>query len=483
MNSMRERAGSLGICPEPFFSGGGKKAPGLLLACFFLLISAAPAAEVDWGAVEEEAGRLLSRYIQINTTNPPGNETAAARFFQEKFSQEGISAQVLESQPGRGIVYARLEGTGEKKAVVLLNHLDVVPASKEDGWQVDPFAGVIRDGYVYGRGAVDCKGVGVVEFLAMALLKRSGRVLKRDVVFLGTADEEVGGKWGAGWFVENHFNLIADAEFLLNEGGGIRIEEKGRTYYVDVAEKAPCWIRMEATGPAGHGSVPLPETAVVRLIRALEKIRLYETKIKVVPVVQKFFSALAEKQAPEKQKLWQNLASALQDPEFRREFTANPLYNALVRNTIALTVLRGSSKINVIPARAVAELDCRLLPGEDPQAFVNELKRVVGDPRIRFSVLLNFPPLASEAGTELFRAIERVAARRDPGALVIPAVLSGFTDSHYFRRKGIVSYGFTALALKEEDFHRIHGVDERIPLQSLREGVRTLLEVLEELGQ
>jgi acetylornithine deacetylase/succinyl-diaminopimelate desuccinylase-like protein len=455
-----------------------------LYLCFFLALFAlqvAWATEIDWGAVEKEAGEMLSQYIQINTTNPPGNETPAARFFQERFAKEGISAQVFESQPGRGIVYARLKGTGEKKAIVLLNHLDVVPATKT-GWEVDPFAGVIKDGYVYGRGAMDCKGVATVEFLALTLLKRAGKSLKRDIIFLGTADEETGGKLGAGWFVDNHFDLIADAEFLLNEGGGIRIKDGKRSYNVDIAEKAPCWLQLEASGQAGHGSVPLPETAVTRLIRALERIRLYETEVKVVPAVQEFFAALAPQEDAAKREQYGNLAAALKDPVFRQEFTADPLHNALVRNTIVPTVLAGSNKTNVIPAQATAQLDCRLLPGEDPQAFVAELEKVVDDPQVHFSILLNFPSLASRADTELFRAIKTVASRHHPEASVVPAILGGFTDSHYFRRKSIVSYGFTAIALAEGDFRRVHGLNERISLESLRTGTQILMEVLEELG-
>ena len=444
------------------------------------LAAAVRSADLGLG---EQAVRHLQALLRIDTTNPPGNETGAAEFLRARFAREGISARVFESEPGRGIVYARLRGTGGKGggAVVLLNHLDVVPAA-DDRWSVDPFGGVIRDGYIYGRGALDAKGVGVAELLAMAVLKRRGVAPGRDVIFLGTADEETGGKLGAGWFVENRFDLIADAEFLLNEGGGIRIEEGRRRYHVDVAEKAPCWVRLETSGEPGHGSIPRPETAVTRLIRALERIRRHETEIRVVPAVQRFFAALAAGAAPDKAERYLHLAEALADPDFRREFTGNPLYNALVRNTISPTVLVGSNKTNVIPGRAVAELDCRLLPGEDPAAFVEELKEVVGDPEVRFSVLLNFPSLPSDADTELFRAIERVAARREPDSPVVPAVVSGFTDSHYFRRKGVVSYGFTGLAANEEDIRRIHGVDERVSVTSLREAVQILVEVIEELG-
>ncbi len=457
----------------------------LRMCIFVLLWIVVPAltwaGETDWSVVEKEAGDLLSQSVQINTTNPPGNEIAVAHFWQQVLSHEGIEAQVFESQPGRGVVYARLKGSGEKKALILLHHLDVVPAVKAD-WSVDPFAGTIKDGYVYGRGAIDCKGVAVAQFMALASLKRAGVPLKRDIIFLGTADEEAGGRYGAGWFVDKHFELIADAEFLLTEGGHIRIHNEQRWYNVDIAEKAPCWIQLEAAGPAGHGSVPLRETAVTRLIRALEKIRTYETAITVVPAVQSYFAALAAREELVKAERFRDLEHALTDPEFLKEFTANPLYNALVRNTISPTVLEGSNKTNVIPAHARAQLDCRLLPGEDPQQFVATLEKVVSDPEIRFSILLNFPPLASEIETELFRAIRSVAERRDPQALVVPAVLSGFTDAHYFRRKGIVSYGFTGLVIGEDDIRRVHGIDERLSLTNLREGIATLLEVIRELN-
>lgn len=450
--------------------------------CGLTIWVSAWAAEPDWSAAEKEAGDLLSQYLQVDTTNPPGNEIAAARFWKEMLAREGIDAQVFESQPGRGVVYARLKGTGEKKALILLHHLDVVPATTAD-WEMDPFAGVIKDGYVYGRGAVDCKGIAVIQFLTLALLKRAGEPLKRDIIFLGTADEEAGGKQGAGWFVENHFDLIADAEFLLTEGGGIRLQEGRRSYDVDIAEKAPCWIQLDANGPAGHGSRPLPETAVTRLIRALEKIVRYETEIKIVPAVQAYFAALAKREEPLKAAKFRDLERALANASFRKEFLANPSYNALVRNTISPTVLEGSNKTNVIPAHARAQLDCRLLPGEDPQQFVKRLERVVNDSNVNFSVLMNFPPIASEAETPLFRAIRTVAERRDPQAPVVPAMLGGFTDSHYFRRKGIVSYGFSGLPLSEEDSRRVHGTNERIPLASLREGTQVLIELIEELNK
>ena len=456
-----------------------RSAAALLLS--LLLSFPAAAAPTDWEAVEREAVGLLERYIAIDTTNPPGNELAAARFWREVLAAEGIAAQVFEPQPGRGVVYARLKGSGKKKPLILLHHMDVVSARAEN-WQTEPFAATLRDGHLHGRGAIDCKGVAVVQFLALALLKRQGVALERDVIFLGTGDEETGGRLGAGWFVEHHSELIQDAGFLLTEGGGIRRGEDGTSYTVSVAEKAPCWIKLTAEGAPGHGSTPRPGNAVARLLRALGNVRAYAAPIKVVPAAQAYFTALAEyEDDPAEADRYRHLERALADPDFRRTFTANPRHDALVRNTIAPTVLRGSDKTNVIPGRAEAELDCRLLPGEDPDRFVATLTEIVDDPQVEVSVLLNFPAAASEADTPLFRAIAAVAARREPEARVLPSMLTGFTDAHYFREQGIVSYGFSGIALRAGESYGVHGHDERVPLAGLREGVQVLVEVIREL--
>ena len=455
-----------------------RSAAALLLP---LLLSLPAAAQTDWEAVEREAVGLLERYIAIDTTNPPGNEAAAARFWQDVLAAEGIAAQVFEPQPGRGVVYARLKGSGRKKPLILLHHMDVVSARAEN-WRTEPFTATLRDGHLHGRGAIDCKGVAVVQFLALALLKRQGVVPERDVIFLGTGDEETGGRLGAGWFVEHHSELIQDAGFLLTEGGGIRRGEDGTAYTVSVAEKAPCWIKLTAAGDPGHGSTPRPGNAVARLLRALDNVRGYVTPLKVVPAAQAYFTALAEHEDDAAQAdRYRNLERALADPDFRRTFTADPRHNALVRNTIAPTVLRGSDKTNVIPARAEAELDCRLLPGEDPERFVATLTEIVDDPQVEVSVLLNFPAAASEADTPLFRAIAAVAAQREPEARVLPSMLTGFTDAHYFREQGIVSYGFSGIALQAGESYGVHGNDERVPLAGLREGVQVLVEVIREL--
>ena len=453
----------------------------LLVILTALIPLRASAADIDWNKAGQQAAELLSAYVRIDTTNPPGNETAAAKFLAAHFEQAGIENQVLESAQGRGIVVARLQGSGEKRPVVLLSHLDVVPADPA-GWKVPPFSGLIRDGYVWGRGAMDCKGVGSVNATAMIAMKHAGVKLERDVIFVGTGDEEVGGQLGAGWFAAHELGLLHNAEFLLNEGGAIRRRPDGsRVYEVAVSEKIPCWLRVTATGEGGHGAAPQPETAVTRLVAALDRIHHYQPEIRVVPEVEAYYAALAGMIDGPRRERYRDLKAALEDASFRRQFLSDRHDAALVRDTVAPTVLKGSSKTNVIPRSASAELDCRLLPDEDPDAFIRALQRVVKDDDVHFEKLLSFPPSSSPADTALYRAIQRVA--ESERTRVIPSVLTGFTDSHYFRDHGITSYGFTPFVFTEEDEGLEHGINERLSLDNLRDGTRRLVEILQALDQ
>ena len=445
------------------------------LALLLLVVAPAQATQGEWDEVEREAAQFLSEYIQVDTTNPPGNEIAAAQFLAERFRAEGIEAKVYESEPGRGSVLARLPGKGTAKPIVLLNHLDVVAADPAQ-WQHPPFAGTVEGGYVHGRGALDCKGVGVTEAMAMFLLKRGGVELDRDVIFLGTADEETGGSHGAEWFVENHFDALRGAELVLNEGGFIRNEDGRRVYEVAVAEKTPCWLRLNARGKGGHGSTPPAETAVTRLLAALNRLVVHDAEIQVTDEVQAYYAALAAAEDAATAAHYRDLSTALADPAFRAEFLADPRNAALVRNTLTPTVLEASDKTNVIPGTASAELDCRLVPGQDPDAFVAKVREIVADEDIDVEVLLNFPPSSSSTETPLYRAIERIAEHEQ--ALVVPNVLRGFTDAHYFRRQGLTVYGFLPLDVTPEDAGRMHGVDERIPSATLQHGIRRLTDLL-----
>ena len=409
--------------------------------------------------------------------------------FVDVAKREGLEARLIEtpsagSEIGRAAAWARLPGYGKRRPIVLLSHLDVVPADG-DGWVVDPFSGLITAGYVVGRGALDAKGVSVVHLLAMAELARSDTRLDRDVIFLATPDEESGGHRGAGWLVRRKPQLLRGAEFLLTEGGGILAGEAGQpnVWGVGVAEKGPCWARLVARGTPGHGSTAGPAAAVPRLVAALERVRRMPLPIRVVPEVATMFAWLAPIAAPEDRAGYADLAAALRDDEaFRRRFLADGARNALVRNTVNITVLSAGSHTNVAPEEASADLDVRLLPGESCNAFLDGLRLVIDDPAVQVQSLLAFEPLASPARTELFDAIETVAAEVDPGALVVPRVIAGFTDAHWFRELGLVAYGFVPRWLPPSETVGIHGSNERIAIDNLERGVRTMVRILEVLG-
>lgn len=439
----------------------------------------------DSEALEQEAVSLLSEYVRVDTTNPPGNEIKAAQFFKSIFDREGIKSRIIESAPGRGNIYARLKGDGSKKALVLLNHMDVVPADRRY-WSVDPFAGLVKDGYVWGRGALDMKGMAIVELMAMLALKRQGIPLKGDVIFLGVADEEAGGTLGAEFIVKKHFDLLKDAGTILNEANFIAVGDDGKVRYygVEASQKAPLWLKLTATSTPGHGSMPRPDSAVIKLIEALHRVAGYQTPLKVEPVVQRFYADTADLEpSPERRERLKDLKASLQDPKFAAEFSRNLRANAEVRNTISITMLEGSNKVNVISPQASAQLDVRLLPSEDPQKFIDELRKVIGDESIKIETLLSFTPsAASPTDSEFFKVLKEVAGSHDPGTKVTTPLLVAFTDCNYFREKGIPCYGFMPFKLMDRDFALLHGNDERLSVENVKFGTRVMYEIVRKLA-
>lgn len=422
--------------------------------------------------------------------NPPGDERPVAELLVDVARQAGLEAQVIEtpsrgSKVGRAAAWARLRGTGERRPIILLSHLDVVPAAPQ-GWAVDPFQGLIAAGYVVGRGALDAKGLAVTHLLAMTELARRGRPLARDVIFLATPDEEVGGRDGAGFLIGRNRALLGDAEFLLTEGGGILVNEDGgpNVWGVSVAEKAPCWTRLTAKGTGGHASTGGAHGPVPRLIAALERVRRMQTEVRVVPEVEHMFAELAPFAEPEDREALANLSVGLEtDPEFRRRFLADESRAALVRNTVAITVLQAGAAPNVVPEEAIAELDVRLLPGDRCDVFLGELRDVISDPSIRIDSILSFEGRSSPADTPLLAAIEDVAKELDPRARVMPRVIAGFTDAHYFRALGIVAYGFVPRWLPASESRGIHGPNERISIENLERSIKATIRILEAIGE
>jgi len=427
------------------------------------------------------AVKWMQEYLRIDTTNPPGNEMRAVAFFKKILDEEGIENQVFEYVPGRGDLWARLPHTTSeaKRPIILLNHMDVV-TSDASHWKVPPFSGEIRDGYIWGRGAQDMKNEGLAQLVVMVMLKREQIVLDRDVIFLAVSDEEVDGS-GTDWFISHQRDLLGDAEYLINEGGE-NLLQNGKVQYVgvDVGEKTTYWLHVVAHGRPGHGSRPIPDSAPNRLVRALSRILAYRTPLRVLPVVDEFLRDMAPYQPPQQAAYYRNIRKALEDKKFQDEVEKDESLNFLLRDTISLTMLGGSEQTNVIPPEAWANLDVRILPGGDPKALLEAVRRVVNDPDVTVEPLNEEFRVANYSGTDnaLFAAIKEVSAKYFPGTPVVPHITSGYTENQRYRPLGIVAYGFTPYAATDEEGNTEHGNDERIRIEEVRRGPRILFDVV-----
>ena len=442
----------------------------------------------------------MQEYLRIDTTNPPGNETRAVAFYKKILDQEGIENRAFEYAPGRGDLWARIpanaatdknphfsQNQGEvghpngvsSRPIVLLNHMDVV-TSDASHWKVPPFSGEIRDGYLWGRGAQDMKDEGLAQLVVMVMLKREKVALNRDVIFLAVADEEADGT-GTDWFITHQRDLLGNAEFLINEGGE-NLLENGKVKYVgvDVGEKTTYWMHVVAHGRPGHGSRPNPDSAPNRLVRALDRIIAYRTPLRVLPVVDEFFRDMAPQEPPERAAAYRNIRKAIEDKKFQEEVEKDEALNFLLRDTISLTMMGGSEQTNVIPPEAWANLDVRILPGGDPKAVLEAVRRVVNDPNVTVEPLNAEFRVANYSGTDnvLYAAIREVAGKYFPGTPVVPHITSGYTENQRYRPLGIVAYGFNPYTATEEEGNTEHGNDERIRVEEVRRGPRVLFDVV-----
>ena len=435
---------------------------------------------IDWAALGEEAVDLLRRYLMVDTTNPPGNEAAGARFLAAVLERNGIASETVEAAPGRANLVARLAGDGSLPGIVLHHHIDVVYADRRY-WTVDPFGGEVRDGYLYGRGAIDMKSTGIMHLAAVLALKRAGVPLKRDLVFLATADEEAGSVYGARFVADARRDWLAGAEYAISELGGIEVHA-GYTAplgHIVISEKTGLPLTLTARSEPGHGSMPWPDTAPHRLIRALNRLLAAERPLSVLPEVREYFSRLATVLPVHAGVGYGDLERSLTDPAFRTRFLTNRLYAAMVRTTFAVTMLKGSEKGNVIPPEASAGIDCRMLAGDDPQEIVTWIRRVIDDDQVE--VTIEGEPKApnlSPPDTELYKALADALRRRAPGTVVAPEILVAFTDNWVFRRAGLQGYGWSPFVLDEGEWRRMHGNDERLSLENIREGVRCYVDML-----
>ena len=426
---------------------------------------------VDWQAVAAESMEYFSTLLRTDTSNPPGNETEAARYLQGVLQQEGIETELFALDPTRANLVARIRGNGSKRPILVMAHTDVVGVQREN-WSVDPFAAVARDGYVYGRGALDDKDNVTASLMLMLLLRRAGVELDRDVIFLAEAGEEGTTRFGVDYMVEQHWDQIA-AEFCLAEGGETVVRD-GVVDHVKIAttEKFPMRVQLVARGTAGHGSVPRVDNAVAALARAVARLAAWQSPLRLNETTQAYFYRLAEISSPEQAARYRGVIDPEQQPRIERYFAENePQHYSLLRTSVVPTMISGGFRRNVIPTEAEATFDIRGLPDENPEEFYRDLAGVINDPNIEIVPEDIYRPASppSSLESEMFQALEGVTERLFPNAVTLPAMLNGATDMAQIRAQGTQCYGFGAVRTEEDIVGGggAHGDDERIMEGSL----------------
>jgi len=440
--------------------------------------------------VEGEVTNLLSDLIRINTTNPPGNETEAAKYLAEILEKEGFKCELFESAPGRGSLITRLKGTGEKPSLLLLSHLDVVAANPKE-WSVDPFEGVVKNGFVWGRGALDMKSMTAMEVMVLRLLKRNKVKLKGDIILAATADEEKGGDAGADWLVRNHPGKVR-ADYVINEGGGLAIPIEGKNLYtIQTAEKGILWFKVKAKGIPGHGSIPgAADNAILRMNKVIERLGNYQAKTTLIPTVKQLLTQIAMENKTTQQALSLLLQKTTVDDQIFDMFgqmdkvMADEI-RAMLKMTVAPTIVHGGVKENIIPSECEAIFDCRILPGQTPVEAMNEIKGLlkdVGLEKLEFETVKTSIPSESPTNTPLYKQIVDVMKEFEPNCSAAPILLTGGTDSRFFRKSGSICYGFEPMRsdLPYGEIKKMaHGIDERISIENLVFGTSVLYNIVE----
>jgi acetylornithine deacetylase/succinyl-diaminopimelate desuccinylase-like protein len=432
----------------------------------------------DWKTLGDEAVEIARHYLRIDTTNPPGNETPAAEFLAGILRDAGLEATVLESEPGRGNLVARRPGRAGDAAgaLCLLHHLDVVPADPSE-WSVDPFGAEVRDGYLWSRGAIDMKGMGVMQLMTMlALARDKTTALERDVLFVAVADEEAGGWKGAGWLTEHHPDLVACRD-VINEGGYGLSQTQPPIMACALSEKAVRWVRLTARGTPGHGSMPPVEQAIEKLLAALGDIAAHPPALGLSPLVERTFRAMAAGASGVRRTALETILR----PQARRLLPALgrrlPRYQrALLGDTISMTRLDAGYKENVVPGAASATLDCRLVPETDPDEFVAQLSARMARYGVRCEVTFSDGPCGVSEGP-LLPLLDAVCSESFPGVTFAPALCPAFTDSRFFRQRGADAYGLIPVMLSNDEVATFHGIDERIPIEGLKKGCEVVYEI------
>lgn len=435
-------------------------------------------------ALGPDAQEMCRALLRMDTTNPPGNERPAAHYLDDKLREVGYEPTILESAPGRANLVCRHRGTGAAAPLLLTAHLDVVEAYPEH-WRYPPFSGDEAEGCLWGRGAIDMKNMAAMCAAIMRRLARDNTTLSRDVIFAAVADEEAGCDYGSRWLVEEHTDLVR-AEYALGECGGFSLHLGTSTFYpVQVAEKGLCWVRARVRGEPGHGSMPREDNAVARLGEAVG--RLGRTTLPPHPTrfVTDFLERIASRQPAMIRPLLRVLTHPRLLPQILRVFPDKSVarsMNAVLSNTASPTVLRGGSKVNVIPDHAEVQIDGRTLPGQTDADFLRELQAVMGSD-VELEIIKSAPPTVTEpVESPLYDVIVREVERREPGATVVPYMIPGFTDAKYFSQMGARWYGFSPVKIEKGADIRFadmfHGHNERIPIAGLHWGTEVLYDVV-----
>ena len=441
----------------------------------------------DTSALAREATGWLADLLKINTTNPPGNEDAAAKYIAAILQKEGITAELLPLTPGRSGLVARLKSSAfsdPSKALLLVAHMDVVGVERAR-WTVDPFGAVPKDGYIYGRGAIDDKGMLAANLAAFVALKRSNPRLNRDVIFLATASEEGPSDASIRILISKYWDKIA-AKYAINEGGNVFVKS-GKVQYVAVqaSEKVALSVTVTAKGTSGHASIPLKDNAVTHLCAAVEKIGNYTAPVHFTTIVRRYFEGIAPLQDDEIAKWIRSLDTSDRGEHATRVISdTNPMWNAMIRDTISPTMLNAGLRPNVIPSVATATLNIRLLPGNTITALLGELNKVVNDPQVKLEVQPDGGLAAPDSSLEsdFYAAIVKASAEEFGGAPVVPFQSTWATDSSQLRLHNVQAYGLVPFPLTDEDIKRMHGDDERIPAAAFAKGVDLMVRLVNEFA-
>lgn len=436
---------------------------------------------MNWEQTRQEVISLLQDLIRFDTTNPPGNETPCVEHIAKILKRDGVDSIVLESAPGRGNLVARLQGDGSLPPLLLMGHVDVVPA-EADKWQRPPFSGDLIDGIVWGRGATDMKQMVAMELMVFLLLKRENVPLKRDVIFMANADEETGGRMGAGWMAQNHPDLIR-AEYAINEGGPTSIVIDDKVFFVcSTAEKGSARFTLRGRGQPGHASQPHKQNAILPLSKAMTQLIETPLPLRVTKSARAQIEAMA-RHVNDGQRA--NLLGLLDASTYEQSLANLPLpepqkrrLNAAMRNTAVPTILKAGSKINVIPAEAECQVDCRILPGTTRESLEQELRAVVGNEiEIEFGPI--YPALESDPASPLFETIRQVIEAHEPGSTLVPGLITGGTDAKSVTTLGTKVLGFVPMRYEGPSMTGLaHAHNERISVANLDFGVKVLWDVV-----